>query len=278
MTSEQASVIEAASLVVVGLNGAANVECGRSLPIVRRKSDGAHAVLDLSVPDAPLTWYAEGQATDMLATGRWTRLVSPLMLPYGCLDATGRQLVVQPMMVFVDETLLDVADRLPHPAVFSDERLMWRRFESRSENVQAACASATTVERLLDLWGSSLLQRFDAMFRAGRDRDYLRRIADFALCAARNRLLRWRAYTYYATVQDSDRVRSTFDTFIQREFPEADWSKFLDATSSLREYLGRAPVLNLHPGQVSSELPSAISKIRGIAAAERTSEAELFAA
>ncbi|MCO6459494.1 MAG: hypothetical protein J5I93_29630 [Pirellulaceae bacterium] len=277
MTTEKTGAIEVGSLEIVGLNGAASVECGRALPIVRRKSDGAHAVLDLSVPDAPLTWYPEGQAMDMLAKGRWTRLASPLTVPYGCRDATGRDLIVQPMMVFADETLLDMADRLPHPVSFSEERLTWRRLESRSDKVQAACASAPAVERLLDLWGDSLLQRFDAMFRAGRDRDYLRRIADFALCAARNKSLRWKTFTYYATVQDADRVRSTFDKFIQREFPSADWGEFLDATSRLREYLGRAPVVNVPPTAFSSELQVVLSKVRGIAAVERMSADELFA-
>jgi hypothetical protein len=116
------------------------------------------------------------------------------------------------------------------------------------------------------------------MYRIGRDRQYLMRIADFALCAARSRDLRWRAYTYFATVQESDRVKGTFDTFIQREFPDASWEDFLKAASDLGTWLGHAAPVVSRPGPPSSDLTTARPKLQRMAATKRIPEDELFAA
>jgi hypothetical protein len=264
-------------LEIVGFNGAPLVECGRALPIARRKSDGAHAVLDLSGGAAGLSWQGEGEAESLLASGRWTKFDRPVFVPRTCCDGAGQCVVYQPMVIYADESMLDTADRLPRPPLPSGEYLIWRQLPSHPETVQAACASAATVEKLLDEWSDALLKRFDAMYRIGRDREYLKRIADFALCAAKNKDVRWRAYSYFATVQQPDRIRGTFDTFIHREFPDATWEDFVKAAADLKAWLGHVAPVASQPAPPSSEPSSARPKLQGMAAAERTPEDELFA-
>ncbi|MDA1051264.1 MAG: hypothetical protein O3C40_12400 [Planctomycetota bacterium] len=268
--------LSAIDLEIVGFNGAPLVECGRALPIARRKSDGTHAVLDLSDGVARLNWHSEGEAAALLANGRWTKLEKSVFVPQSCCEGAG-QFVNQPMVIYADESMLDTADRLPRPPMPSGEYMIWRRLQSHPETVQAACGSAETVEKLLDDWGAALLKRFDAMYRIGRDDEYLKRIADFALCAARNKDLRWRAYSYFATVRESVRMRDTFATFIQREFPAANLEDFMNMAADLKAWLGHVAPLASQPGPPSSEPSSALPKVRGMARARRDSEDELFA-
>jgi hypothetical protein len=47
--------MHADELKIVGFNGAPPVECGRSLPVVRRGSDGMYCVLDLARGGAALS-------------------------------------------------------------------------------------------------------------------------------------------------------------------------------------------------------------------------------
>jgi hypothetical protein len=44
------------------MNGAPLVQCGRALPVVRRKSDSMHCVLRLSEKDAAIAWHDEDEA------------------------------------------------------------------------------------------------------------------------------------------------------------------------------------------------------------------------
>lgn len=263
-------------LEIVGFNGAPLVECGRALPVARRMADGAHSVLDLSDSASALNWHSTDEAESFLASGRWTKFVAPILVPRSCCNGDNQCLASQPMVIYADESMLDTADRLPRPPMPSGEYMIWRRLESHPAAIQAACGSAATVESLLDDWAAALLKRFDAMYRIGRDREYLKRIADFALCAARNKDLRWRAFSYYATVQEPDRVRRTFDTFIHREFPGVSWDDFLQHVKSLSGVLGVAPALNPQPGPPSSPPSTARPKMQGIAEAEPITEDELF--
>ena len=253
-------------LEVVGFNGQPLVECGRALPVARRKSDGMHCVLRLRPSGSALNWHAADEAAAHAAAHRWTMLAKPVGLPRSCHPEPGRAVASPPMVVFADESMLDMADRLPRPPAPGGEYLIWRRLQGRPENIQAACASAETVEKVLDEWASALLKRFDAMHGVGRDREYLKRIADFALCAANARLLRWKSYLRYASVQDVDHVRRTFERFTHREFPDVTWEAFIRDLKSLRDVLGAAPPPASQPAPVSS--PSAVMpKLHGIAAA-----------
>ena len=150
--------------------------------------------------------------------------------------------------------------------MYNDEYLIWRRLDGHPDTIQAACGSAETVEQLLDDWASGLLKRFDAMYHLGRDPAYLKRIADFALCAARSRTLRWKSYLRYASVQDADHVRRTFESFTHREFPNVTWEAFLGEVKSLCDVLHAVPTVGVPPAPSSSPA-TALPKVRGIAAA-----------
>ena len=269
--------LSSTELEIVGFDGVPSVECGRALPVARRKSDGAHTVLDLTDGAARLNWRGEGEAASLRLSGRWTRFEGATFVPQSCRHGQDYRVVNQPMVIYADESMLDTADRLPRPPLLSGEYMIWRRLESHPKTVQAACASEAAVEKLLNDWGQALLDRFDAMYRIGRDRQYLKRIADFALCAARTKELRWRAYLFFSTVQDQDRVQGMFDTFIQREFPATNWEEFISARGALRDSLGSAPSLPTPAGPPASGPSTARSKLRGIASRQQMSEEEMFA-
>jgi hypothetical protein len=250
---------------VVGFNGAPLVECGRALPVVRRRSDQKHCVLRLPSADAPLAWFSEAESAAHARAKRWTMLDKPLNPPRSCAPGAGRQLTSQPMIVFVDEGLLDTADRVPRPDHWMDEYLIWRCLDGYPDSFRAACLSAEAVEALLEDWAQGLLRRFDAMFRIGQDRPYLKRIADFALCAARTRASRWKAYVRYALSQEPDHVRRTFDSFTQRGFPNVSWEDFVGELKSLSDVLAAVPLSRPEPA-ASPSRATAAPKVRGMAA------------
>jgi hypothetical protein len=253
---------------IVGFNGAPLVECGRALPVARRNADGAHCVLDLLRPGGELNWYAEGEAKSYADAQRWTLFDNPINLPQSCVAAGEKEAARQPMVVFVDDRLLDTADRVPHPHLWKNEYLIWRHLKGQSSSIQAACASDAAVETLLDDWADGLLKRFDAMFPIDREHQYVCHVADFTLCAARSRTLRWKAYVRYALVQEADRVRRTFDSFTNQEFPDVPWDGFVRELESLRDVLCAQHVPQAAPSlpAVSSSVVTATFKLKDIAA------------
>jgi len=252
-------------LEVVGFNGRPLVECGRALPVVRRPSHDMYCILPSPREGTPLVWHTEDEADAYAKSGRWTRFASPIQLGRTCFAESNGGLVGQLMVVYADEGMLDTADRLPRCNGLDDQRFAWRRLAGYPDTIQAACGPAEAVEKLLDDWAGGLIRRFDAMYHLGRDRGYLKRIADFALCAARLRMLRWKAYLRYASVQDADQVRRTFESFTHREFPEATWEGFLSEVNGLCGVLRAIPAVEAQSAPPSSPA-TALPKIRGIAA------------
>lgn len=253
-------------LEIVGFNGAPLVECGRALPVARRKSDGLYCVLELRSDTAPTAWHTKEEADAYAASRRWTRFRLPVIVPRSCLNESEGMLVRQPMVVFADEAMLDTADRIPRPVVFGADYLFWRPVPGYPETLQATCGATETIEALLDDWSAGVLERFEAMYHQGRDRPYMKRIADFALSAARSRTLRWKSYLRYALVQEPDHVRRTFESFTQREFSDVTWEHFLKELKSLSDVLKIVSIPARQPAAPSS-LPTALPKIRGITAA-----------
>jgi hypothetical protein len=253
-------------LEIVGFNGRPLVECGRALPVVRRPSDRMHCILQSPLEDTPIAWYTEDEADAFAASGRWTKFASQIILGQTCFTESDGRFAGALMVVFADEGMLDTADRLPRPNAYHDQRFGWRRLAGYPETIQAACGSAEAIEQLLDDWAHGLLRRFDAMYHLGRDPEYLKRIADFALCAARSRTLRWKAYLRYASVQDPDQVRRSFESFTHREFPDATWEAFLYEVKSLCGVLRAVPAVGSQAAPPSSSPATALPKVRGIAA------------
>jgi hypothetical protein len=252
-------------LEIVGFNGKPLVECGRALPVARRQSDGMYCVLQLPREGAPLAWHAEDEAEAYMKSERWTKFASPIVVSRVCFTESNGRSAEQPMVIFADEGMLDTADRLPRPDSYNDECLFWRRLAGYPDTIQAACGSAEAVEQLLDDWARGLLRRFDAMYHLGREPGYLKRIADFALCAAKSRTLRWKAYLRYASVQDADQVRRTFESFTHREFPNVTWEAFLDEVKGVCDVLRAVPAVAIQTAPPSSPV-TALPKLRGIAA------------
>jgi hypothetical protein len=252
-------------LEIVGFNGAPSVECGRALPVARRKSDGMHCVLKSAEGGAALSWYGGEEAAAFAEAGRWTRLREPVSLPRSCISGPDRRLARQPMAVFAAQALLDAAGRVTWPASFHGQTFFWRRLEQDDASIRAACGSAEDVETLLDDWATCLKQRFDAMHQHRHDPASLKQVADFMLCAAKSRLLRWQAHLRYAMVQQPERVRQTFDAFTQNEFPNVSWQAYLDELKTLGDVLKSVSVVEPHPVAVSSPV-TALSKLHGIAA------------
>lgn len=227
-------------LEIVGFNGTPQVDCGRTLPVLRRRSDGMFCVLR-SPEGSTLTWYGEDEAKEFAQKGRWTQLREPLSLPRSCLSETGGHIMRQPMAVHVSQTLLETTRLGTWPANFQGEPFEWRLLEQHNDSIRASCGSSEAVEALMDYWAKALQKRFDDEYRQGHEPPSLKRIADFMLCAARSRPLRWQGYLRFALAQEHDRVRPTFDSFIRGEFSDATWERFLEHIKSLGDVLKVVP-------------------------------------
>ena len=68
-------------LEIVGFDGKPLVECGRALPVARRKADGKHYVIGLTDGLEYLQWYPQEVADEFANEQRWTLFGSPLNLP-----------------------------------------------------------------------------------------------------------------------------------------------------------------------------------------------------
>ena len=258
------SSLKASEIEIVGFNGAPLVECGRSLPIAKRKSDGQHCVLDLSRGVDALVWHSPEEAASFAKARQWTELVRSVLVPIACVETSTGAITTQPMVIFENETFLDVANRVPRPDHHDLECLIWRTLKGADADTFAACASGPAVEAILNHWAEALLERFDAMMGMCRDRADLKRIADFALCAARSRDLRWKAFVRYAAAQEPDRVKPTFDRFIRAEFPNVSWENFISERKTLQAILESQPVF-LPVLHVSTNCSSTVPKLHEIA-------------
>src|SRR5271157_6072218 len=187
-------------LEIVGLNGVPSVECGRSLPVVRRKSDGMYSVLESVKNPGRLSWHDEEDAAAFAETKRWTKLREPLPFPTSCVSGEDGRLIRQPMMTHVASMLLTAAGLSARPDSYREESLLWKPLETLHDEIRAACGPAESVEALLDEWGECLKKRFDEAYLLKTERASLKRITDYMLCAARSRTLRWQAYLRHALV------------------------------------------------------------------------------
>ena len=265
---------------IVGFNGRPLVECGRALPVARRKSDGNHCIVDLTTANESLHWHSEEEANHFAAETRWTMFRSPLNVPKRCMT-NAQSTPVQPIVVYTNQKLLDNADRQFLPESWHDEYLIWKKLIELPDDVHATCATASAVTTLMNHWAEGLLRRFDAMLRIGRDHEYLLRIADFALCAANDRSQRWETFLRYSIAQKPDKVKRTFETIIGREFSSVTWEAFIESRGKLTDILNTGLVApfaqpnNVIPS-MSSSYATALTKVRGVAAVPPTPISQLI--
>jgi len=227
-----------------------------------------YCVLDLNRVMDTIIWHNSEEATEFANAGRWTELINPVCVPNTCIELETNIITAQPMVIFENETLLDVADRIPKPDHHNGEYLHWQPLKKDHPDYFAACASESAVEAMLNDWAEGLLKRFDAMMGAHRHRTDLKRIADFALCATRSRTLRWKAFIRYAASQEPDKVQRTFDRFIHAEFPQVSWDVFVSELKTLRDVWDAQPVFQ-QDLRVTSTSGSVTSKVKDIVSAPR---------
>ena len=102
------------NLMIVGFNGEPLVECGRALPVARRKSDGMHCVLQLPTRGEPWLGIPRTKPKRTRSRDAGPGSPSPSSCRKACVSESDGRLVRQPMVIFADEAMLDTADRLPH--------------------------------------------------------------------------------------------------------------------------------------------------------------------
>ena len=110
----------------------------------------------------------------------------------------------------------------------------------------AACLPGDQAKAMLNEMAEKILDLLDAEIsftRNAEETGRLLQLADFGLCAATDKTLRWRLYLRYGAVLPPDRVRRTFVSFIQREFPACEWEFYL---AEMRSF--HTVVLSRHPG------------------------------
>lgn len=255
---------------IVGFNGRPLVECGRALPVARRKTDGKHCVVDLSSGVENLVWHSNEEAKKFVFEQRWTQFRTSLNIPKNCFGEHP-SLAIQPVVVYTNQRLLDYADRQFLPESWEGEYLIWKKLEELPDEYQATCGTSKTIASLMNHWADGLLKRFDAMARLGRDNEYLLRIADFALCAATERKKRWDAFMRYSIAQQSDKAQRTFETMIKREFNNVTWEVFIESRRYLTDLLHsgfrtEADKSTTDSSSIFSGVATALPKVHGIAA------------
>ncbi len=254
------SMIDVRDVEVIGLAGSTLVECGTAIPVARRLSDGKFCRFVVS--PAPLQWFPGSEFDQLVSEGRVSPFESPVPLPSSAVAANP----VQPLVLYMNQVFLAAAETTP-PADWEEKQCVWtsRNFHTVSqlpadreetqcvwtllphESVKtwAACLPGEQAKAMLNEMAEKILDRLDAgisFTRNSEETAKLLQLADFGLCAATDKTLRWRLYLRYGATLEPDRVRRTFDSFVVREFPLCRWESYLKEMTSFQSVLiSRAP-------------------------------------
>src|SRR5712691_10015138 len=185
--------LEADDLEIVGFNGVPRVECGRALPVVRRKATDRFFKLSVRPGAAPPQECDRQQLEAFSREGRLTLFAHPLPLPRE-LNVGAGDAFRQPMVLYVSQSFLDAAE-CSRPEQHEGELLTWQQLPGCQPVAWVACASEVVVEHLLDLWARRLLQGADDFLAQEKGAwERALRMADLGLCAAVDPALRWRLF------------------------------------------------------------------------------------
>lgn len=232
--------LAADDLEIVGFNGAPLVECGRALPVVRRKSTDRFFKLSIRSRMSPALECDRQQLEAFSKEGRLTLFLRPLPLPDGLVARPG-DAPRQPLVLCVSQGFLDAVG-CRRPGQHEGEKLTWQELPGRELVFWVACASEAVAEHVLNSWASQLLLRADDLLAQSEEHwGEALRSADRGLCAAVTPALRWRLYLRYAAAQawspEPERPRRTFDHFVRPEFPTCSWEDFTQEFGSLSQTL-----------------------------------------
>ena len=266
--NESGSVVDASPVEVIGLNGATLVACGTSLPIVRRASDGW---ICRFVANAALQWLPQSEFDRYLAERRVSLLEAAIPLSTSADDEETNQ----PLVLFVNQDFLREAG-VVLPSELSGAPVEWTTVVGETVTTRATCLPETVAKQWLNDWASRLRGRIDDALAKPRtdvelQRSTLLQWADLGLCAATEKPLRWQLYLRYGAAMEPDRVRRTFDTFIQREFPNCTWDFYLKEMSDLADVIRSQPL----PSQANPLPLNPYHKLHSIAGRQKLPELDL---
>ena len=268
--NEGGAVVIAGAVEVIGLNGATLVACGTSLPIVRRLSDGL--ICRLVAGTVP-QWLAASEFDRYLAEGRVTRLESAIPLPSS--DEAAQ--LDQPLVLFANNDFLQAAGAAL-PSHQREVPVQWTKVVGEAVSTSATCLRGSIAKRWLNDSASRLRDKIDRSIAepwtdAGTQKSTLLQWADLGLCAATEKPLRWQLYLRCGAAMQPDRVRRTFDTFVQREFPNCSWDFYLKEMTDLAGVIRSQP----RPSQSDSPPSNPYHKLHCIAGQQKLPELSLVA-
>jgi len=235
--------VPAEDLEIVGFNGTPSVECGRAIPVARRKSTDAYFRLVLPPGDVFPPTHSAAEIDAFVREGRLTLLTDPLPLRPALLATGAQRPPPQPLILWASRDLFDALGGT-RPERADGQPLTWRGVREADPPAWASCASQDAVVHLLDFWGRAALLKADGRLRDPDDQTWgaVRRLADVGLCAAVEGPLRYRLYVRYAAAlslsPEPERVRRTFDLLVHKEFPDSTWERFNADFVTLLQTLG----------------------------------------
>jgi hypothetical protein len=233
------TVISDENLKVIGLNGSILVACGASHPLVQRKD---HSFCRYVVTAQTRTWLPESLFDQYLAEGRVSRLASPLSLPANYNEGTP----IQPLAVFVNNDFTAAAE-IQLPQWSRDNKVEWTDVVGEAIPTKATCQPTDVAHQWLNDWALKLCQKIDVTIASKHslsefNNDILLNWTHMALCAANDKSLRWKLHLRFGAFMAPERVRRTFDTFIQHEFPQCTWESYLHEMKNFRDVIQSQPI------------------------------------
>gem|GEM_PF-3843555 len=233
-------LIDVKDVDVIGLAGSALVECGTSLPVIQRRSD--QMFCRFVVGSTPLQWFPASELEQLISEGRISPFDSPVPLP----TTGGTPNAEQPAVIYLNQEFITQAD-VTLPVAIDGVPCTWIRLPKEAVATSATCLPRSSAEKLLNGWAEKLLTKLDkhlTIERSASSVEHLLHLADLGLCAATNKSLRWRLYLRYGASMAPDRVRRTFDSFIQREFPACQWDSYLSEMTDFQKVIAsQAPAV-----------------------------------
>ena len=194
------------------------------------------------VGSAPLQWFPASELDQLVAEGRISPFDSVVPLP-----STGdSSQAEQPAVIYLNQEFMTLAD-VTLPSAIDGLACSWIHLPKEAVTTFATCLPRSSSETLLNGWAEKLLAKLDQHLTEERSATSVERmlyLADLGLCAATNKSLRWRLYLRYGASMAPDRVRRTFDTFIQREYPACQWDSDVSEMTDFQKVIGsQAPAV-----------------------------------